>query len=116
MKTSLLTFQVSVAMAVSALADTSNPITEFKARLIIPPGDKILKWECDVNGDGKKEVLLSLKSEFDKDMENHEPPSWDFFIAGATGDFKIVTTVSRHNRRASIIFCRRSTRKPASSA
>jgi hypothetical protein len=83
MKTILLTYLVAIIAPVSAFAQVANPVADFKTGLTIPSGDKILKWECDVNGDGKTEALLALKSNFDEDTKDHEPPSWTFYIGGA---------------------------------
>lgn len=85
MKTKLLTIIAAIAVPVLMFASIADPVTDFKTGLAIPDGDKILKWVCDVNGDGKSEVLLSLKSDFDKDMKRHEPPGWSFYIADSTG-------------------------------
>jgi hypothetical protein len=61
-----------------------DPVANFKTEYTIAAGDKILKLETDVNGDGKNEILLCLKSELEKDKEDHEPVAWTFYIAGNT--------------------------------
>jgi hypothetical protein len=85
MKTLFLTCLATVAAPVLALAQLIDPVADFQSALAVPSGDKVLKWECDVNGDGKNEILLALKSDFEKDMQSHEPPSWSFYIANASG-------------------------------
>lgn len=85
MKSTLLALVAAVATPVLASASIEDPIADFKTGLIIPPGDKILKWVCDLNGDGKNEVFLTLKSDYDKAVEEHQPSGWVIYIANATG-------------------------------
>lgn len=60
MKFLLLTILPILMTPELAPAQIANPVSGFKMGLTIPAGDKILKWECDLNGDGKNDVLLSL--------------------------------------------------------
>jgi hypothetical protein len=85
MKTKLLTFITALAVPALLLASVADPIADFKTGLTIPTGDKILKWACDINGDGKDEILLCLKSDFDKAAQDNEAPSWDFYISETSG-------------------------------
>ena len=90
-------------LPVLAFSQIANPVNDFKTGLKIPPDDRILKWECDVNGDGKKEVLLVLKSVFFGDMQNHEPPGWSFYIANASGsDYTRSTGTVRKHKTLSV--------------
>jgi hypothetical protein len=77
---SLIIFSL-ITTAISAVTD---PVAEFKAEHNIPAGDRILKLEVDINGDGRNEMLLCLKSELEKDKEDHEPVAWTFYIARNT--------------------------------
>jgi hypothetical protein len=85
MKTLPLTFLVAIIAPVSVFAQVANPVADFKTGLTIPSGDKIQKWEVDVDGDGKPETFLSLKSDFDNEMKNHEPPGWHIYFSRAQG-------------------------------
>src|SRR5262245_59233607 len=85
MKTNPL-FLIATFVA-SCFAQVADPVTDFKVGLTIPGGDKILKWDCDVDGDGKAEVLLSLKSVFEKDKQDYEPAAWSFYIKAPSGSF-----------------------------
>jgi len=82
MKTFLLTliFCFKFALALAVAASVPDAVLSFKTEHTIDAGDKILKIEIDVNGDGKNEVLLSLKSDHEKEKENHEPAGWTFYI------------------------------------
>jgi hypothetical protein len=77
----LLNLFYLIAAATSAVTD---PVAEFKTEHNIPAADRILKLEVDINGDGRNEILLCLKSELEKDKEDHEPVAWTFYIAGNT--------------------------------
>lgn len=79
----VLTVWAVIVMPTLALAQVADPVAHFKAGLTVASEDRILKWECDINGDAKNEVLLTLKSDFDNDMANHEPPSWELYIANS---------------------------------
>ncbi len=85
MKTLLIICLAAIAAPVLALAQIANPIADFKTGLTISSGDKILKWECDVNGDGKNEMLFTLKSDHDKAVQEHEPSGWVLYVADAPG-------------------------------
>lgn len=84
MKNKLLSILFAISFPEVTTASIPDVIIDFKTDLIIPDGDKILKWEIDINGDNHKEILLCLKSDFNKEKENHEPQSLDFYIASAT--------------------------------
>jgi hypothetical protein len=45
-----------------------------------------LKWEGDVDGDGKSEVFLALKSDLDQQSDTEHPPTgWTVYIADRSG-------------------------------
>lgn len=44
-----------------------------------------MKWEADINGDGKNEVFLSLKEEYDRDIASPQLPGWFVYFADAVG-------------------------------
>lgn len=84
LKTLILLF--FLVLPVLLFASIANPIDDFKTGLTIPPGDKILKWEIDMNGDGKNDVLLSLKSDASDAAQSNESPAWTLYIAEAVGN------------------------------
>jgi hypothetical protein len=43
-----------------------------------------MKWEADLNGDGRKEMMLSRKDEYEADIKGNEVPGWFIFIAKPT--------------------------------
>jgi hypothetical protein len=53
-----------------------DAITDFKNGLLIPAGDKILKWEIDMDGDSKNELFLTLKSDSQEAKERNDVESW----------------------------------------
>jgi hypothetical protein len=85
MKTKSLVLFGVLALPIFLLASTTNPVNDFKIGLTIPSGDKILKWAADINGDGRYEVFLSLKSDFDSAVADHDSTGWHVYIAENTG-------------------------------
>lgn len=87
------TLRTSIAVGAMLLfpallrAAVTDPIVDFKAGMAIKPDDKILKWEVDLNGDGKSEILLSLKSEQLKAAGQNEGPAWQVYIAQSDGGY-----------------------------
>ena len=64
-------------------AQITNPVTHFES---LGPGiQPVMKWEADINGDGKSEVFLSLKDEYDQDVASDRSPGWFVYIADAAG-------------------------------
>jgi hypothetical protein len=64
------------------------PMQDFKSNHVIDITDKIVKWECDLNADGKNEVFLALKSNYKEDTENNDTPNWNTYIAEDGGFIK----------------------------
>lgn len=62
-----------------------DTIANFKAGQVIEFGDKILKWQGDLNGDGKDDLFYSLKSDFKESVKNLDPPSWVFYLSNSAG-------------------------------
>ena len=86
MKTILLVFVGLISAQMPGLASVSDPIADFKTKHRIAPCDKIIKWTCNVSKDNKSDVLLCLKSDFDKNSRDNEPQSWSYYIANASGN------------------------------
>lgn len=62
-----------------------DPLKDFKEGLAIGAGDKLWQWRGDLNGDGKNDLLLCLKSDAEESIKNTDPPSWVFYLGGAAG-------------------------------
>jgi hypothetical protein len=80
MKTVVATLLFNFTFAGGVTASVTDTVLDFKTNHTILVGDKILKIDFDVNGDGKNEALLTLKSDFENDKENHEGTGWNFYI------------------------------------
>jgi hypothetical protein len=80
MKTVILSLIIGFELIAVSTASVPDAVLNFKTEHTIVAGEKILKIEIDANGDGKNEVLLSLKSDFEENKENHEPAGWSFYI------------------------------------
>lgn len=48
-----------------------------------PGVQPVIKWVADIDGDGKSEVFLSLKDEYDQDVASDQAPGWFVYIADA---------------------------------
>jgi hypothetical protein len=46
----------------------------------------LLKWQADINGDGKSETFLTRKEYYDEEIAVNMPPSWEVFIASAVAN------------------------------
>lgn len=86
MKKKLLVLFVILTTPVFTYSQVADPIADFKTTLVIPPSDKILKWAADVDGDGKVEIFLSIKSDFNEDVKNHEPQGWLIYFSQTPGN------------------------------
>lgn len=80
MKTVLACILINLIIVAGLKASISDPVLDFKTNHTIVTTDKILKIDFDVDGDGKNETLLTLKSDFENEKENHEPAGWSFYI------------------------------------
>lgn len=81
MKSTILLMLSIISIAAQAL----DPVNDFKSKMNIENGDKIVKFSIDVNGDEKNEILLCSKSSMNYDKEQNDPPSWHFYIAVNSG-------------------------------
>lgn len=86
MKKLFYLFLMGFVMTLSGFAQIANPILDFKTGLKTLSGDKILKWECDLTGIGRKEVFFALKSEVSVDQQDEAPSDWTLYIPNAAGD------------------------------
>jgi hypothetical protein len=84
MKKTIIALTMLLACSSLSWGSISDPVTDFKTGLTIPPGDKILKWEADLNGDGRNDILLCLKSDFDSATQSNDVPAWTVYIAEAS--------------------------------
>jgi hypothetical protein len=85
MKKELVISFIFASILANARASITDPIADFKINLTIPSGDKVLKLDLDINGDGYKEAFLCLKSDLDKEKEDRQPQSWDVYLGKNVG-------------------------------
>jgi hypothetical protein len=68
-------FNIIISLSTEKLL-AIDAITDFKNGLLIPAGDKILKWEIDMDGDSKNEIFLTLKSDSLESKERNDVEGW----------------------------------------
>lgn len=78
--------------ASSLLAEVSNPVEDYRKIFSeLPNREVLIKWECDLNNDGKNEVFITDKTSYDEDVKNHVVPQWLLYISTPTGFVKCDT-------------------------
>jgi len=102
MKTILINLLICFIFTTMVTASVSDAVLDYKSKHTIESVDKILKIETDVNGDGKNEILLCLKSEFEKDKGDHEPAAWSFYIAQNTSIIEFSESLGTETKPNSI--------------
>jgi hypothetical protein len=74
------------------MAQITNPVTHFQS--LDSRTQPVIKWDIDINGDGKNEMFLSLKDEHDQDVALNLSPSWFVYIAdGVVTSYKQSTGI-----------------------
>jgi hypothetical protein len=58
-----------------------DPVADYKHEKGLEASDILYRWTCDIDGDGKDEVLLGFKDSFKEDHENGQTPSWRVYLA-----------------------------------
>jgi hypothetical protein len=84
MRTILLLAGVAVSCAI-AVADTSDPVSDYKSAKGLSATDVLYRWTADINGDGQPEVFLALKEAYQEDKNDRQMPSWRVYVAAAKG-------------------------------
>ncbi|MES2477239.1 MAG: hypothetical protein V4640_15750 [Verrucomicrobiota bacterium] len=69
-----------------ALAEIVDPVGFYRSSTQYPAPSALLKWNADINGDGKNETFLIRKADYDADVAVHQLPSWEVFIANTTAN------------------------------
>ncbi|MCX8495653.1 MAG: hypothetical protein ORN51_05660 [Akkermansiaceae bacterium] len=67
-------------------AQIVDVVAFYRSSSQYPAPAVLLKWQADINGDGKSETLLTRKVDHDEDVAARQLPSWETFIASATAD------------------------------
>jgi hypothetical protein len=80
MKTTLLGMLL-LATPLGAYAQTNDPVASFRSGITNATSVPILKWEADINGDGKNEVMLNRKDNISAAAEAERLSGWFVFIA-----------------------------------
>lgn len=63
-------------------AQITNPINYYRSLGAGSPA--LIKWEADLNGDGKNEVFILKKEAYDQDIAANQIPGWFVFVAAST--------------------------------
>jgi hypothetical protein len=71
----------------SAWADVSDPVADMQSVRGLTTGDVLYKMVLDVNGDGRNDVLLCYKDDYDDSISNNEAPEWDIYLATGTNTY-----------------------------
>lgn len=85
MKTCIPIFALVAVLGQSACAQIIDPVSHFRSTSS-EPSAKLMKWTADINGDGKSEVFLSNKEDYDADVAAETPASWFVFFPSQTGN------------------------------
>ncbi|HEV7403061.1 MAG TPA: hypothetical protein VGO11_09055 [Chthoniobacteraceae bacterium] len=72
-------------IGISGHADVINPLSDFKAKMDIAGSDFVYRWEVDIDGDGKKEVMLSSQLDYEQELKDGQLPGWLVYIAKSHG-------------------------------
>jgi len=80
MKTTLLGMLL-LATPLGAYAQITDPVAAFRSGITNPSSVPLLKWEADLNGDGKNEVMINRKDNVDAVLDTDQPSGWSVFIA-----------------------------------
>ena len=67
-------------------AQVVDPIAFYRSSTQFPAPSVLLKWQADINGDGKSEIFLTRKEYYDEDVAAGQLPSWEAFIANAAAN------------------------------
>jgi hypothetical protein len=84
---SMKTFALVALLFVSThcvSAQIVDPVAFYRSSTQYPAPSILLKWQADINGDGKNETFLTRKGYFDEDVNAGQLPSWEIFLASAT--------------------------------
>lgn len=83
------------AFALAALLFTSthcvsaqivDPVAFYRTTTQYPAPSVLLKWQADINGDGKNETFLTRKEYYDEDVAAAQLPSWEVFLVGVAAN------------------------------
>ena len=80
MKTRIPTLALLALIGQTACAQIIDPVVHFRSTSSEPTA-KLMKWAADINGDGKSEVFLSNKDDYDNDVAAETPAGWFVFFA-----------------------------------
>lgn len=84
MKTHILILLLAMAFS-SACAQINDPVAHFRSTST-DQSSKLMKWSADINGDGKPEMFLSNKDDYDADVVADTASGWFVFFADTTGN------------------------------
>jgi hypothetical protein len=91
-----------LTLAFPTFADTTDPIADYKAKQGLEATDIIYKWSADIDGDGKSEVFLSLKEEYQDARKVGQMPPWLVYLAKHDGSGYALSTGEDDNNVVSL--------------
>jgi hypothetical protein len=89
---SLTLFVILFLSAHCVSAQIVDVVAFYRASNQYPAPSILLKWQTDVNDDGKSETFLCRKVDHDEDVAAGQLPSWEIFIASATANTSTEST------------------------
>lgn len=70
-----------VCSIVQADVFVMDPVADYKRENGLEASDILYRWRCDIDGDGKDEVILDFKDSFKEDRKDGQTPSWSVYLA-----------------------------------
>jgi len=80
MKSQTFALALVIIAGQSSCAQIVDPIAHFR-NTSNEPSAKLVKWTADINGDGKPEVFLANKEDYDASVAADVPVGWFVFVA-----------------------------------
>lgn len=88
----LTLFVILFSSAHCVSAQIVDVVAFYRSSNQYPAPSILLKWQIDINGDGKSETFLSRKVDHDEDVAAGQPPSWELFIANISSNTSTEST------------------------
>jgi len=86
-----------LALVCSVFAEASDPVADYKNKQGLTATDIIYRWTADIDGDGKNEVFLTLKEEYQDEKNAGQMPSWFVYLAKHDGSGYSLSTGEEYN-------------------
>jgi hypothetical protein len=73
-------------------AAIGNPVLDYKSKYNLVASDKLLKWQSDLDGNGKQDVFLILKESYEE-LRDQSVPGWEVYMASQGGIYTKIAGV-----------------------